>query len=109
MVGYYRKFINRFADVARPLTKITRKDCKFNWAKECQIGFEYLGTCLTQSPILKYPDLNKCYVVFTDASDQAAAAVLTQEYQDDNGQMKEMPIDTSQHNLVILNLSGVEW
>ena len=92
MVGYYRKFINRFADAARPLTKLTRKDCKFNWAEECQIGFEYLRTCLTQSPILKYPDPNKCYVVFTDASDQAAAAVLTQEYLDENGQMKEMPI-----------------
>ena len=77
MVGYYRKFINRFADAARPLTKLTRKNCKFNWAEECQIGFEYLRTCLTQSPILKYPDPNKCYVVFTDASDQAAAAVLT--------------------------------
>ena len=30
--------------------------------------------------------------VITDASDQAAAAVLTQEYLDENGQMKEMPI-----------------
>ena len=92
MVGYCRKFINRFADAARHLTKLTRKNCKFNWAEECQIGFEYLRTCLTQSPILKYPDPNKCYVVFTDASDQAAAAVLTQEYLDENGQMKEMPI-----------------
>ena len=72
--------------LARPLTKLTRKDCKFNWAEECQIGpLEYLRTCLTQSPILKYPDPNKCYFVFTDASDQAAAAVLTQEYLDDNG------------------------
>ena len=44
------------------------------------------------SPILKYPDPNKHYAVFTDASDQATAAVLTQEYLDDNGQMKEMPI-----------------
>ena len=66
--------------------------CKFNWAEECQIGFEYLRTCLTQSPILKYPDPNKCYVVFNDASNQVAAAVLTQEYLDDNGQMKDMPI-----------------
>ena len=90
-VGYYRKFINSFADAARTLTKLTRKYCKFNWAEECQIGFEYLRTCLTQSPILKYPDPNKPYVVFTDASDQAAAAVLPQEYLDDNGQMKEMP------------------
>ena len=83
MAGYYRKFINRFADAARPLTKLTRKDCKFIWSDECQTGFEYLRTCLTESPILKYPDPHKRYVVFTDASDQAAAAVLTQEYIDE--------------------------
>ena len=92
MVGYYRKFINRFADAARLLTKLTQIDCKFIWSDECQTGFEYLRTCLTESPILKYPDPHKRYVIFTDASDQAAAAVLTQEYIDDDGQMKEMPV-----------------
>ena len=92
MVGFYRKFINRFADAARPITKLTRKDSKFVWTEECQTGFEYLRTSLTKSPILKYPDPCKRYVVFTDASDQAAAAVLTQEYSDDDGQIKEMPI-----------------
>ena len=92
MVGFYRKFINRFADAARPITKLTRKDSKFIWTEECQTGFEYLRTTLTKSPILKYPDPHKRYVVFTDASDQDAAAVLTQEYSDDGGQIKEMPI-----------------
>ena len=92
LVGYYRKFINRFADAARTLTKLTRKDSKFIWIDDCQTGFEYLRTCLTESPILKYPDPHKRHVVFTDASDQAAAAVLTQEYTDDDGQMKEMPV-----------------
>ena len=92
MVGFYRKFINRFADAARPITKLTRKDSKYIWTEECQTGFEYLRTSLTKSPILKYPDPHKRYVVFTDASDQAAAAVLTQEYSDDDGQVKEMPI-----------------
>ena len=133
MVGYYRKFINRFADAARPLTKLTQKDCKFIWSDECQtgfeylrtcltespilkypdphkryvislmdckfiwsdecqMGFEYLRTCLTESPILKYPDPHKRYVIFTDASNQAAAAVLTQEYIDDDDQMKEISV-----------------
>ena len=85
LVGYYRKFINRFADAARPLTKLTRKNSKFIWTEECQTSFEYLRTCLTESPILKYPDPQKRYIVFTDASDQAAATVLTQEYTDDDG------------------------
>ena len=69
MVDYYRKFISRFADAARPMTKLTRKDIKFEWSDDCQSGFEYLKTCLTESPILKYPNPQKRYVVFTDASD----------------------------------------
>ena len=89
MVGYYRKFISRFADAARPMTKLTRNDTKFEWSDDCQSGFEYLKTCLTESSILKYPNPKKRYVVFTD---QAAAAVLTQEYKDDDNEIKEMPI-----------------
>ena len=92
MVGYYRKFISRFADAARPMTKLTTKDSKFEWSDDCQTGFEYLKTCLTEAPILKYPNPHKRYLVFTDASDQAAAAVLTQEYSDENGEVKEMHI-----------------
>ena len=64
MVGYYRKFINRFADAARAMTRLTRKDIKFSWSDECQARFDYLKTCLTKDPMLKYPDPQKRYVVF---------------------------------------------
>ena len=51
-----------------------------------------MKNCLTTEPILKSPDPHKRYVVFTDALDQAAASVLTQGYQDESSQIKEMPI-----------------
>ena len=92
MVDYYRKFISRFADASRPMTQLIIKDSKFVWTEDCETGFQYLKTCLTGSPILKYPDPSKRYMVFTDASDTAAAAVLTQEYPDDNGKPIEMPV-----------------
>ena len=92
MVCYYRKFISRFTDVARSVTKLTRKDTKFKWSDDSQSGFEYLKTCLTESPILKYSNPQKKYVVFTDVSDQAAAAVHTQESKDDENDIKEMHI-----------------
>ena len=79
MVGYYKKFINRFADAARPLTTLTRREVKFDWTNDCQEGFDYLRTCLMKNIILKYPNPNKRYVIFSDASDQAAAGVLCQE------------------------------
>ena len=92
MVGYYRKFINRFADAARPMTKLTRKGVKFEWTEECQTGFDYLKTCLTEAPILKYPDPSKRCVVFMDVSAQAATAVLTQECTGKDRETKEMPV-----------------
>ena len=77
MAGYYRKLKIGFADAARPMTKLTRIDVKFEWTDECQIGFDYLKTCLTEGPILKYPNPSKRYAVFMDALDEAAAAILT--------------------------------
>ena len=91
-VGYYRKFILKFADAARPLTQLTRKAAKFVWENECQLGYDYLRECLISAPILKYPDPQKRYVLFTDASDDAASAVLTQEYPDNGGDLMEMPV-----------------
>ena len=60
--------------------------------QKTQEGFEYLRTCLMRDPILKYPDPSKRYVIFTDASDQAAAGVLCQEYTDIDGKTIELPI-----------------
>ena len=92
MVGYYRKFIHRFADAARSLTKLTRKGIKFKWSNDCQVSFDYLKDFLIKDPLLKYPDPNKRYVVFMGASDQAAAAILTQEYPDADGKITELPV-----------------
>ena len=92
MVGYYWKLINRFADVARPIMKLTRKGINFEWTDECQIGFDYLKTCLTEALILKYPGPSKRYVVFMDALHQTALATLTQEYTSEDGVTKEMPV-----------------
>ena len=79
LVGYYRKFIPRFADVARPMTNLTKQDVSFEWTLQCQASFEMLKDALITSPILKCPDPNKPYTLFTDASKYAWACVLTQE------------------------------
>ena len=109
MVGYYSKYINRFANAARPMTKLIRKGVKFEWTEECQTGFEYLKTCLTEGPILKYSDPSKRYVVFTDASDQAATAVLTQEYTSKEGNTKEMPVVYLSAQFLTPSLNGALW
>ena len=81
VVGYYRKFIPRFADIARPMTNLTKQDIPFEWTMQCQAAFEMSKEAIITSPILKYPDPNKGYTLFNDASKYAWACVLTQEYQ----------------------------
>ena len=80
MVGYYQKFVPRFAVIARPLNALTRKDVEFEWNENCQESFELLKRKLIEAAILQYPDPSKPYVLFTDASKYAWSCVLTQEY-----------------------------
>ena len=67
-VGYYRKFIPKYSDIARPLTNLTRKDIPFEWSKACQAAFEMLKEYLLKQPILKYPKPDQPYILYTDAS-----------------------------------------
>ena len=80
LVGYYRKFIPRFADIARPLNALTCKSVAFVWDEICEKSFELLKQMIIQEPILVYPDPNKPYVLFTDVSKYAWSCILTQEY-----------------------------
>ena len=79
LIGYYRKFIPRFSDLARPLNALTWKETVFEWTQICQEAFKLLKSSLMTEPILTYPDPSLPYVLFTDASKYAWACVLTQE------------------------------
>ena len=80
LTGYYRKFIPRFSDMARPLTKLLAHDCKFMWTNQCDISFQMLKNMLCSAPILKYPDTSKPYTLYTDASKYGWAGVLIQSH-----------------------------
>ena len=80
LVGYYRKFIKGFAKIAKPLTLLTRQQVKFEWTPDHQAAFVHLKNAIVQAPILHYPNPNKTYIVYTDASDDACRAQLSQEH-----------------------------
>ena len=78
LVEYYRKFVPRFADISRVLTHLTKKDVEFKWIPECENCFQILKEFLQQAPILRYPDPQASYTLYTDASKYAYAGILTQ-------------------------------
>ena len=89
LIGYYRKFVPRFSDIARSLTNLTRHDTEFIWTEKCDKAFKHLKELLTQHLILRYPDPGRGYTLFTDASRIGWAGVLTQEFEDDKGKKKQ--------------------
>ena len=83
---------NNFTNIAKPLTLLTRQQVKFEWTLEHQEAFMKLKDSMIQAPILHYPNPNKRYIVYTDASDDTCRAQLTQEH---NGM--EFPIALLSH------------
>ena len=79
LTGYYRRFISNYAKIAKPLTELTKKNRRFIWTADCQQSFETLRRALTESPILAFPDVNKPYKLYTDASSYAIGSALVQE------------------------------
>ncbi|MES9884337.1 MAG: reverse transcriptase domain-containing protein [Sedimenticola sp.] len=80
LASYYRKMIQGFATVAKPLHKLTEKNARFKWDNECEVAFNTLKKLLTESPILAFPDTNENaeYILDSDASDVGVGCVLSQ-------------------------------
>ena len=79
LAGYYRRFIDRYAAITLPLTRLTKKGTEFQWGAEQQIAFDELKYRLMTAPILQYPKRDRPYIVDCDASNEAAGAVLMQK------------------------------
>ncbi|KAD2805361.1 hypothetical protein E3N88_38738 [Mikania micrantha] len=78
LAGYYRRFIQDFSKLATPLTKLTRKDVKYEWGPNQEQAFSVLKEKLTQAPVLALPDGNDDLVVYADASRQGLGCVQMQ-------------------------------
>ncbi|KAL4339694.1 hypothetical protein GQ457_08G026290 [Hibiscus cannabinus] len=68
LAGYYRRFVEGFSLIAKPLTKLRRKDAPFAWTETQQSIFDKLKAVLTEAPVLIQPECGKAYIVFNDAS-----------------------------------------
>ncbi|GJT37633.1 reverse transcriptase domain-containing protein [Tanacetum coccineum] len=77
-VRLYRRFIQDFSKIARPMTYLLEKETPFIFLKECIEAFETLKMKLTQAPILVAPDWDLPFEIMCDASDFAVGAVLGQ-------------------------------
>ncbi|GKB04411.1 putative reverse transcriptase domain-containing protein [Tanacetum coccineum] len=78
LAGYYRRFIEGFSLISKPLTKLTHKNKKYEWGTEEDEAFYTLKQKLCSAPILALPEGNENFVVYCDASHQGYGVVLIQ-------------------------------
>ncbi|GJZ39014.1 putative reverse transcriptase domain-containing protein [Tanacetum coccineum] len=78
LAGYYRRFIEGFSKIAKPMTELTQKNQKFDWGEEQEEAFQLLKQKLCVAPILALPEGSEDFVVYCDASIKGLGAVLIQ-------------------------------
>lgn len=85
-MSYYRRFVPKFAHLARPLHALVGKGGgagpaePFRWSDACQHAFDELKCSLMNPPVLAYPDLpGLSFILTTDGSLQGLGAVLSQK------------------------------
>jgi hypothetical protein len=79
LAGYYRRFIEGFSRIVKPLTSLLEKEKKFIWSETCQNSFDELRKRMTTAPVLVMPDIYKSVDIYCDASKQGLGCVLMQE------------------------------
>ncbi|GJV34240.1 putative reverse transcriptase domain-containing protein [Tanacetum coccineum] len=78
LTSYYRRFIEGFSMISKPLTKLTQKDKKYEWGKVEEEAFQTLKQKLCSAPILALPEGTKDFMVYCDTSLKGYGAVLMQ-------------------------------
>nr|GEY09713.1 putative reverse transcriptase domain-containing protein [Tanacetum cinerariifolium] len=82
LAGYYRRFIEGFSKITKPMTKLTQKKIKFEWGDKQEAVFQLLKQKLCSAPILALPEGSEDFVAYCDASIKGLGAVLMQRDKD---------------------------
>ena len=82
LLNYYRKFIDDYAAIAAPLSRLTGTKTAWEWGRAEQEAFDKLKACMVSAPVLAYPHPTRPIKLRTDASGYSIAGVLQQQQED---------------------------
>jgi hypothetical protein len=99
--GFYRRFINDFSKITKPLTHLLQKDVAFDFDEKCLAAFRTLKSALVSTPTIQPPDWSQPFEIICDASDYVVGAVL--------GQRKEGRVHTIYYASKSLNKAQLNY
>ncbi|GJW57230.1 putative reverse transcriptase domain-containing protein [Tanacetum coccineum] len=76
LAGYYRRFIEDFSKISKPMSKLMQKGINFDWGEKEENAFQLIKQKLCSAPILDLPKGSKDFMVYCDASHKGLGAVL---------------------------------
>jgi hypothetical protein len=79
LVGSYRKFIEGFPKITKPMTELLGKHKKSKWMSACEASLQELKKRLTTAPVLVMPDMKKSFSIYCDTSEHHLGCVLMQD------------------------------
>jgi hypothetical protein len=79
LTGYYRRFIEGFSKISKPMTELLAKGKTFEWTPKREASFQESKKRLTMAPVLTMPDMEKPFLIYCDTSGQGLGCVLMQD------------------------------
>ncbi|GKD21049.1 putative reverse transcriptase domain-containing protein, partial [Tanacetum coccineum] len=107
LAGYYRRFIEGFSKIAKPMTKITQKKVKFDWGDKAEAAFQLIKQKLCSAPILALPKGSKDFIVYCDDSIKGLGVVLMQREKVITYASRELKIHEKNYTTHDLELGAV--
>ena len=78
-INFVRRFVPYFAQIVKPLQQMVKQSVQFKWIDLENDAFNKIKTSIAHAPSLQSPNFEKDFILYTFASDDSLAAVLTQE------------------------------
>nr|GFB22458.1 putative reverse transcriptase domain-containing protein [Tanacetum cinerariifolium]GFB30100.1 putative reverse transcriptase domain-containing protein [Tanacetum cinerariifolium] len=107
LVGYYRRFIEGFSKITKPMTKLTQKKVKFEWGDKQEAAFQLLKQKLCSALILALPEGSEDFIIYCDASNKKLDAVLMQREKVISYASRQMKIHEKNYTTHDLELGAV--
>nr|GEZ31287.1 putative reverse transcriptase domain-containing protein [Tanacetum cinerariifolium] len=107
LAGYYRRFIEGFSKVAKPVTKLTQKKVEFEWGDKQEAAFQLLKKKLCSAPILALPEGSEDFIVYCDASNKGLGAVLMQREKVSLYAARQLKVHEKNYTTHVLELGAV--